>query len=512
MVKKLSTLFITLVSAIIIILPINTHAAGVVTPGVTYSSHVQNIGWQNAAVNGGESGTDGKSLRLEAIKINLTGTLPAGAGITYQTQVQNIGWQGRVSNGAEAGTNGRGLREEAIRINLVNLPGYSVQYRVHVQNVGWQDWVSDGALAGTVGRSLRLEALEIRIVKAAIKTGWVDYGNGDWHFLRSDGTVADDITPNHVTVGKARCAYSSIQQAINSVPNCLITLVIYPGTYNEHVVLIGRNISLQGINKDTCIIQDDSGNYYNSPLSASGNGNISNLTFISTHNNANYTIPGYALHCDYAGAGTLTFTNCSFTSYQNSAIGIGMHQSQTLVFDNCDIRKNASYNGGAFYCHNDVGNNVTNQHIIVKNSRLTTNIGVAIRVDDASTYNHNSNSQMDIGFYNNILSSDQMGTTNSIVYFRDNPLNGGICGQIKLTKDSSGNNVSVLNYANVVAVTNQSKPVTTVVKPMIKTSTIIKVIPKAVTKTVVTSIVKTVSKTTTQNSTNTTIIVDANKK
>jgi len=45
------------------------------------------------------------------------------------------------------------------------------------------------------------------------QTGWVNFGHGDWHYLRSDGTVANDITPNHVTVGKARCAYSSIQQA-----------------------------------------------------------------------------------------------------------------------------------------------------------------------------------------------------------------------------------------------------------------------------------------------------------
>lgn len=277
------------------------------------------------------------------------------------------------------------------------------------------------------------------------QTGWVNFGNGDWHYLRSDGTVSNDITPNHVTVGKSGCAYSSIQQAINSVPDCLITLVIHPGIYNEHVVLIGKNISLQGINKDTCIIQDNSGDYYNAPLSASGNGKISNLTFISTHNNANYTIPSYALHCDYAGTGTLTFTNCSFTSYQNSAVGIGMHQSQTIIFDDCDIRKNDSYNGGAFYCHNDVGNNVTDQHLIIKNSHITTNIGVAIRVDDASIFNYNKNSQMDIAFYNNTLSSDQKGISNNIVYFRDKPINDGISGQIELTKDSSGNNVSCLN-------------------------------------------------------------------
>jgi len=491
--KKLSTLFITLVSAIIIMLPINAHAAGVVALGVTYSSHVQNIGWQNAAVNGGESGTEGKSLRLEAIKINLTGTLPAGSGITYQTQVQNIGWQGWVSNGAEAGTNGKGLREEAIKIKLVNLPGYSVQYRVHVQNVGWQDWVSDGALAGTEGRSLRLEALEIKIVKV---TGWVDYGNGDWHFIRSDGTVADDITPSHVTVGKARCAYSSIQQAINSVPNCLITLVIYPGTYNEHLVLIQRNISLQGTNKDTCIIQDDSGNYYNAPLTSSGNGQISNLSFISTHNKANYTIPSYALHCDAYGAGTMKFSNCKFLSYQNSAVGIGMRQDQTIIFDNCEIENISNY-GAGFYCHNAQFQNVTNQHLILENCNITTNSNTSMSVEDANIFYHNTNSQMDMAFINNTFNASVKG--NSIISFRDKPLNGGICGQIKLTKDSSGNNVSVLNYASVVAVTNQSKLVTTVV------------IPKVVTKTVVTPIVKTVPKTTTQNSTNTTIVVDTNK-
>jgi len=274
---------------------------------------------------------------------------------------------------------------------------------------------------------------------------------------------------------------------INSVPGCLITLVIYPGNYNEHVVLIGRNISLQGINKDTCIIQDDSGSYYNAPLSASGNGKISNLTFISAHNKSNYKIPGYALHCDYAGAGTLTFTNCSFTSYQNSAVGIGMHQSQTLIFENCDIRKNANYDGGAFYCHNDGGNNVNNQHLIVKDCHITTTIGFALRVDDASTFNHNKNSQMDIAFYNNTLYSDQKGILD-IINFRDKSLNGGISGQIQLVKGSSGNNVDCLNFLKAVVI-NQSKPATTVVKPNAKT--VIKTVPKAVTKTVAVPVVKT---------------------
>lgn len=132
--------------------------------GVSYQAHVQNIGWQPTVLNGAEAGTDGQSLRLEALKIKLINA-PAGAKINYQVHVQNEGWQSWEADGAEAGTDHKSLRAEAIRISLENLPGYSIQYRAHVQNEGWQSWVSDGAEAGTDGRSLRLEAVEIKIVK-----------------------------------------------------------------------------------------------------------------------------------------------------------------------------------------------------------------------------------------------------------------------------------------------------------------------------------------------------------
>ncbi|MCR3760005.1 Ig-like domain-containing protein [Clostridium felsineum] len=132
--------------------------------GVSYSAHVQNIGWQDFVQDGGEVGTDGQSLRVEALKIKLLNA-PAGAQITYRTHVQNVGWQPWVSDGVEAGTDGRGLRIEAMEIKLVNMPDYTVQYQAHVQNVGWQAWTQDGAEAGTNGKGLRVEALRIRIVK-----------------------------------------------------------------------------------------------------------------------------------------------------------------------------------------------------------------------------------------------------------------------------------------------------------------------------------------------------------
>ena len=138
------------------------------TPQVLYSTHVENIGWQAEKSNGQLAGTEGKSLRLEAIKIKLK---DADGKIQYQTHIQNIGWQAEKSNGQLSGTEGKSLRLEAIKIKLSGkiAENYSVVYRVHVQNYGWLGWAKDGELAGTEGYSLRCEAIEIKIVSKSDK-------------------------------------------------------------------------------------------------------------------------------------------------------------------------------------------------------------------------------------------------------------------------------------------------------------------------------------------------------
>lgn len=131
--------------------------------GVTYRTHVQNIGWQNYVKDGETSGTSGKSYRLEGINIKLQGSY-SNLKIKYQVHVENIGWQGWKTNGEMAGTEGKSYRLEGIKILLESTDDYSVMYRVHVQNIGWQDWKTDGEMAGTEGKSLRLEAIQIKIV------------------------------------------------------------------------------------------------------------------------------------------------------------------------------------------------------------------------------------------------------------------------------------------------------------------------------------------------------------
>ncbi|WP_313119826.1 leucine-rich repeat protein [Proteiniclasticum ruminis] len=131
---------------------------------VRYQTHVQNVGWQEYVGDGLTSGTSGRSLRLEGVRIKVGEHLPSGS-IEYTTHVQNKGWLPKVSDNAMSGTSGESLRLEAIRINLTGelAQQYDVFYRVHAQNIGWMDWAMNGAAAGTAGYAYRLEAIEIVI-------------------------------------------------------------------------------------------------------------------------------------------------------------------------------------------------------------------------------------------------------------------------------------------------------------------------------------------------------------
>lgn len=132
---------------------------------VSYQSHVESIGWQDWYSNGGTSGTSGKSLRLEAMRLSLEDDVDGG--IEYQTHVQNIGWQDWVADGALSGTSGQSLRLEAIKIRLTGAIAkqFDIYYRVHAQNIGWMGWAKNGTASGTAGYSYRLEAIEIKLVR-----------------------------------------------------------------------------------------------------------------------------------------------------------------------------------------------------------------------------------------------------------------------------------------------------------------------------------------------------------
>ena len=131
---------------------------------IKYQTHVQNIGWQGEKADGEMSGTTGQSLRLEAIKIQLSSSIDGG--IVYKTHVQDYGWLNFVTNGQASGTTGQAKRLEAIQMQLTGNAKnqYDLYYRVHAQNFGWLGWAKNGESAGTAGYSYRLEGIQIVLV------------------------------------------------------------------------------------------------------------------------------------------------------------------------------------------------------------------------------------------------------------------------------------------------------------------------------------------------------------
>ena len=59
------------------------------------------------------------------------------------------------------GTKGQYLRLEALKLNLTGVPDKTLCYEVHVQNIGWQGKKKAGETAGTTGKSYRIEAVKL---------------------------------------------------------------------------------------------------------------------------------------------------------------------------------------------------------------------------------------------------------------------------------------------------------------------------------------------------------------
>ena len=114
---------------------------------------------KNGATAGVSSG-----LRMEAVKLNLTGT---SGGIQYSAHVQNKGWTEWVKNGKVAGTEGKSLRLEALKVKLTGAAAsaYDVWYRSYVQQYGWLGWAKNGAASGTEGYGMAINAIQVKLVK-----------------------------------------------------------------------------------------------------------------------------------------------------------------------------------------------------------------------------------------------------------------------------------------------------------------------------------------------------------
>lgn len=129
---------------------------------LTTRVHMASDSWVETVGNGKRTGVVGRSRRVDAIRLLLTGKYQKG--IMYRTRLSGRGWQAWQRNGRMSGKSKS--RVEAVQIKLTDdaAAALDVYYRVYAQGIGWMGWTSNGKSAGTIGLKLGIEAIQVRLV------------------------------------------------------------------------------------------------------------------------------------------------------------------------------------------------------------------------------------------------------------------------------------------------------------------------------------------------------------
>ena len=240
------------------------------------------------------------------------------------------------------------------------------------------------------------------------------------------------------------------------------TIHILSGIYTETLVILNNvsnpyELSFVGENKKDVIWKSTNGYYKDSPLSYQGDGVIKGITFVADHSaNPSYAYSrvsgnvwgdpvggAYALHVDFAGAGTTLIQDCDLISYQNAGLGCGTRKDQTIALENVNIYSYTEVetgsaeqlgNGGLLY-HTTNEEGATNQRLTLKNVKVFSENG------NPFVYTHYSQDAVGatLEVITSNFASNAVTTRRNLFKLNEGPQ------PLLLTKNSYGNNVESLN-------------------------------------------------------------------
>lgn len=252
-----------------------------------------------------------------------------------------------------------------------------------------------------------------------------------------------------LTVGKRGAMFTTINAAIDHAkdyctPLNRVTIQIAPGQYDEEIILYPNpGIDFIGSGAGVTIISAAS-DYPNATLYTMGSGRFESIGFIQQEK------PGsdaYALHVEaqvYSGASEITFIDCAFLSYNNSALGMGLGKDYFVRFRGCRIQ---AVERPAILAHNLPQGNIpnANQLLVLDGCEIIShNYPHAMYINDACALAGNTNSPMQLQFNANGISpntiSFQASATDFFSYF---PLTNP---NFTVLPTSGGNNNLALDY------------------------------------------------------------------
>lgn len=196
--------------------------------------------------------------------------------------------------------------------------------------------------------------------------------------------------------------FVSIQEGVDHVESG-DTLLIYPGVYEENVVIEDKTVNLIGVNPKYCILTANSDNYHRVPLTIAA-GRVYGLTICGTSaGNAQSNIPvawertsynifdpesvyiwqdafpGYVIHADhaYAAGKTLCIENCRIISENNFCMGIGCWGDMEITISNCELISGGV--SGCLFIHNNPITVGTSQ-VTIRDTKLSNYVAPYVMV------------------------------------------------------------------------------------------------------------------------------------
>lgn len=188
------------------------------------------------------------------------------------------------------------------------------------------------------------EEYGLKFNKSVIKNSYIvvdGKGNGDYRTINEALENANDSKDNHVTI------------------------IVMPYVYEESLILVGRYITLIGVDRDSCIVRNTWNDYLRPPLDLWSNSAVINMSFIAeaTEETASGGASGkaYGIHIDQNSKykqmkdrgqdttdyeGVARVENCYIASRYVNGIGAGTCPNSTMIIKNCEIETLEKDNNG----------------------------------------------------------------------------------------------------------------------------------------------------------------------
>lgn len=138
------------------------------TVGVRYQARMKATGWQAWTGDGKKAGKKSKKAVVDGFALRVDSGDLQGA-VQYRAYIQGKGWgQGWKSNGKTAGVSGKRIEALQLQLSGTICSSYNLYYRTYVYGYGWLDWARAGETSGSTGLDLPIAAVKVRLVKKTV--------------------------------------------------------------------------------------------------------------------------------------------------------------------------------------------------------------------------------------------------------------------------------------------------------------------------------------------------------